>query len=157
MTTKTPSPKGNGKFLGRPTKYDPAVCDEVIALGRQGKSKAQMSAALNIPIATFKAWEQGQPDFRAAMDFAMDLAQAHWEELADNHIKEAPGGVRLNTGLWSRSMSARFPATYSERSKVEVTGKDGGPVEVDHVHDFSKALLDDLLAVRQSDAKSSGS
>lgn len=155
MTTKTPSPKGNGKFLGRPTKYDPAICDTIIELGRQGKSKVQMVAATGIPYATFKAWEQGQPDFQAAMDYAMSLSQAYWEDLGHDHIKEAPGGVRLNTGLWSRSMAARFPRDYRENSKVEVVGKDGGPIEVDHVHDFSQTLLDDLLSMRQADAESS--
>ena len=75
-------------------------------------------------------------------------------EMAHDHMKEAPGGVRLNTGLWSRSMAARFPREYRENSKVEVVGKDGGPIEVDHVHDFSQTLLDDLLSMRQADAES---
>ena len=139
--------------MGRPTKYDPKYCDQVIELGREGKSKMQMSSIMSVPGATFKAWEQGQPDFRAAMEFAMELAQAYWEDLGHDHLREAPGGVKLNAGLWSRSMSARFPATYSERAKVEVTGKDGGPIEMDHVHDFSKALLEDLLSARQADAE----
>lgn len=49
-------------------------------------------------------------------------------------------------------MAARFPEQYRENSKVEVTGKDGGAIEVDVVHDFSQDLLNDLLATRQSDA-----
>lgn len=154
MTTKTPSPKGNGKFLGRPTKYDPAICDTVIELGREGYSRAQMVAKTGIPYATFKAWEQGQPDFRAAMEEARVLALAHWEDLGRTHIVETPGGPKLNTGLWSRSMAARFPAEYRENAKVELTGKDDGPIEVDHVHDFSKSLLDDLLGMRQKGVKS---
>lgn len=154
MTTKTPSPKGNGKFLGRPTKYDPAICDVIIALGKQGKSKVQMVAATDIPLATFKAWEQGQPEFRAAMDYAMELSQAYWEDLGHDHMKEVPGGVKLNTGLWSRSMAARFPRDYRENAKVELVGKNDGPIEVDHVHDFSKGLLDDLLGMRQASAES---
>lgn len=114
----------------------------------------QMVAATGIPGATFKAWEQGQPEFRAAMELAMELAQAYWEELGANHMTEVPGGPRLNTGLWSRSMSARFPRDYRENSKVELVGKNDGPIEVDHVHDFSKTLLDDLLGIRQKDAQS---
>jgi len=52
-------------------------------------------------------------------------------------------------------MAARFPEQYRENSKVEVTGKNDGPIEVDMIHDFSQNLLDDLLATRQADAKSS--
>ena len=40
MTTKTPSK--NGKFLGRPSKYDPAYCDQVVALGKEGLSRWQI-------------------------------------------------------------------------------------------------------------------
>jgi hypothetical protein len=156
MTTKTPSPKGNGKFLGRPTKYDPKYCDIVIELGKKGYSRAQMFAATGVPYATFKAWEHGQPDFQAAMDEAKAHALAFWEDMACNHMVEAPGGVKLNTGLWSRSMAARFPRDYRENAKVEVVGKDDGPIEIDHIHDFSKTLLDDLLGIRQKDAKSKG-
>jgi hypothetical protein len=54
-------------------------------------------------------------------------------------------------------MAARFPEQYRENSKLEVTGKNDGPVQVDVVHDFSQALLDDLLATRQADAKPSKS
>ena len=50
-------------------------------------------------------------------------------------------------------MAARFPEQYRENSKVEVTGKDNGPVQVEHTHDFTGELLNELLAVRQSDAE----
>lgn len=113
-----------------------------------------MAAATGVPLATFKAWEQAHENFRASMEFAMDLAQAYWEDLGHTHMVESPGGPRLNTGLWSRSMAARFPRDYRENSKVELVGKNDGPIEVDHVHDFSKTLLDDLLGVRQKDAQS---
>lgn len=101
------------------------------------------------------AWEGAHEDFRNALEQARLDALAYWEDLAHDHIREAPGGVKLNTGLWSRSMAARFPEQYRENSKVEVTGKNDGPIEVDMIHDFSQSLLDDLLAARQADAKPS--
>lgn len=155
MTTKTPSK--HGKFLGRPSKYDPAYCDEVMELGKEGLSKWQICSRLNFGIHNMDAWVGAHPEFRSAFEQARLDALAYWEELAQNHMIENPGGPRLNTGLWSRSMAARFPAEYRENSKLEVTGKNDGPVQVDVVHDFSNALLDDLLAVRQTDAKSSKS
>jgi transposase len=155
MTTKTPSK--NGKFLGRPSKYDPVYCNQVIELGKEGLSKWQICSRLNIGIHNMNAWIGAHEEFRSAFEQARLDALAFWEDLAQDHIKESPGGVKLNTGLWSRSMAARFPAEYRENSKVEITGKNDGPIEVDHVHDFANSLLDDLLAVRQTDAKSSKS
>jgi len=155
MTTKTPSK--NGKFLGRPTKYDPAYCDQIVALGEEGLSRWQICSRLGIGLHNMIAWEGAHEDFRQALEQSRLDALAYWEDLAHDHIKEAPGGIRLNTGLWSRSMAARFPEQYRENSKLEVTGKNDGPVQVDVVHDFSQALLDDLLAPRPADAKSSKS
>ena len=153
MTTKTPSK--NGKFLGRPSKYDPAYCDQIVALGKEGLSRYQICSRLDIGINNMKAWEGAHEEFRASLEEARLHALAYWEDLAHDHIREAPGGVKLNTGLWSRSMAARFPEQYRENSKVEVTGKNDGPIEVDMIHDFSQSLLDDLLAARQADAKPS--
>lgn len=153
MTTKTPSK--NGKFLGRPSKYDPAYCDQVVALGKEGKSRWQICSRLDIGLHNMNAWEGAHEDFRRSLEEARLHALSYWEDLAHDHMKEVPGGVKLNTGLWSRSMAARFPEQYRENSKVEVTGKNDGPIEVDMVHDFSQSLLDDLLAARQADAKPS--
>lgn len=151
MTTKTPSK--NGKFLGRPTKYDPAYCEQVVELGKQGLSKHQIASELGVTFNNLREWAGAHPDFQAAMDLAVQYSMAHWETLAHTHLIENPGGPRLNTGLWSRSMAARFPEQYRENSKVEVTGKDSGPVQVEHTHDFTGELLNELLAVRQADAE----
>ncbi len=153
MTTKTPSK--NGKFLGRPSKYDPAYCDQVVALGKEGLSRWQICSRLDIGLHNMIAWEGAHEEFRQSLEEARLHALSYWEDLAHDHIREAPGGVKLNTGLWSRSMAARFPEQYRENSKVEVTGKNDGPIEVDMIHDFSQSLLDDLLAARQADAKPS--
>jgi len=75
--------------------------------------------------------------------------------LAENHLIETPGAPKLNTGLWSRSMAARFPNEYRENSKVEVSGNNGGAIQVDVIHDFAQELMSDLLAARQADAESS--
>jgi len=151
MTTKTPSK--NGKFLGRPTKYDPAFCNQIVELSKDGLSRWQICARLNIGYNNMMTWEKAHEDFRCALAEARLIALAYWEDLAIDHIREAPGGIRLNTGLWSRSMAARFPNEYRENSKVEVTGKDDGAIQVDVVHDFAQELMQDLLATRQSDAK----
>jgi len=152
MTTKTSSK--NGKFLGRPSTYNPAYCAQVIELGKQGLSKHQICAQLGFGVHNMYVWETEHEDFCRALEESRNNALKYWEDLALNHIIENPGGPRLNTGLWSRSMAARFPREYRENSKVEVTGKDGGAIEVDVIHDFAKDLMQDLLSARQADAES---
>ena len=152
MTTKTPSK--NGKFLGRPSKYDPAYCDQDVALGKEGLSRWQIASKLNIGWRNLQNWEGAHDDFRAALEEARLYALAYWEDLAQKHMIETPGGPKLNTGLWSRSMSARFPNEYRENSKIEHTGPGGGAIQHDVTLDFSQSLIDDLLNMRQEDAKS---
>lgn len=152
MTTKTLSK--NGKFLGRPSKYDPAYCEQVVELGKLGKSRWAIASELGITPSNLKEWEAVHEDFQTALAIARQDSLAYWEALAENHMIETPGGPKINTGLWSRSMAARFPEQYRENSKMEVTGKNDGPIEVDHMHDFTGHLLTELLAVRQSDAES---
>jgi hypothetical protein len=147
MTSSTP------KKIGRPTKYDPSHCDKVIELGRQGKSVEQISSALGYHYKTLLLWAETHPEFMEAMELAKQYEMTYWEDLASQHIVEVPQGSKLNTGLWSRSMAARFPKKYRENSKVEVTGKDDKPIQVDVIHDFSQSLVEDLLAARQEDDK----
>jgi hypothetical protein len=152
MTTKTETK--NGKFLGRPTRYDSAFCEQVIALGELGKSRTQISAELDIHPRLLAHWEEAHEDFRHALELSRVKSMAHWEMLAATHMIEIPGGPKVNTGLWSRSMAARFPEHYRENSKVEVVGKNDGAIQVDVIHDLSKDLITDLLAIRQEDADS---
>ena len=143
--------------MGRPTTYDPALCDKIEGMGKEGLSRWQIASRLGIAPNNLRNWEGAHDEFRAALEIARLDALDYWESLAQNHMIETPGGPKLNTGLWSRSMAARFPAEYRENSKVEVTGKNDGAIEVDVVHDFAKSLVSDLLAARQADAEAGDS
>jgi anaerobic glycerol-3-phosphate dehydrogenase len=143
--------------VGRPTKYDPALCDKIADMGKEGLSRHQIGSRLGLHPANIGDWEKVHEEFRSALQQAKQHALEYWETLAQNHMIENPGGPRINTGLWSRSMAARFPNEYRENNKVEVVGKNDGAIQVDVVHDFAKDLVADLLAARQSDAESSDS
>jgi len=111
--------------MARPTGYRDEFCEQVIELGRQGKSKAQIAANLDVCRQTLENWATAHPAFLDALTRARDLAQAWWEDKAQIGL-ETPG---FNASLWGRSMAARFPDDYTERQKREITGRDGGPIE----------------------------
>lgn len=143
------------KPVGRPSKYDPSYCDQAIEWGKQGYSREMIAAELDVAWTTLLGWTETNPDFQAALEKAKTLEMAFFEKVALNHMIEKPQGDRLNSALWSRSMAARFPTKYRENSKLEVTGKNDGAVQVDVMHDFAQSLMDDLLASRQNDVKNS--
>src|SRR5690606_23308563 len=48
---------------GRPTKYDPAMCEQVIELGEAGKSKAQIARSLGVTRETIDIWAREHQEF----------------------------------------------------------------------------------------------
>jgi hypothetical protein len=115
---------------GRPTDYDPAFCEQVLAWGAEGKSKAWMAAKLGVVRQTLDNWTEVHPDFLDAMTRARDLAQAWWEDKGQDHIVSLPGQGTLNAGVYSRSMAARFPEDWREKTETALTGANGGPVQI---------------------------
>jgi transposase len=114
--------------VGRPSLYDPSFCDEVVALGRVGKSVEQIAAILNVSLRTMYSWRDAHEEFLHALDDAKTYEQAWWEEQAAAYMVENKESDRLNASLWSRSMAARFPKKYRESTKTEITGADGVPL-----------------------------
>ena len=114
--------------VGRPTLYDPAMCEEVIALGRIGKSIEQICYHLHTPVRTLYEWRDRHEEFSQALEEAKTYEQAWWEDQGQSYMVEEKECAKLNTGLWSRSMAARFPKKYRESTKTEITGADGAPL-----------------------------
>jgi transposase len=113
--------------VGRPTLYDPKYCEEVVTLGRIGKSVEQIASNLNVSLRTMYLWRDTHEEFMHALDDAKTYEQAWWEEQASAYMVENKESDRLNATLWSRSMAARFPKKYRESTKTEITGADGAP------------------------------
>lgn len=129
---------------GRPTDYDPAFCERVIGLGKQGKSRAEIASALDCSRTTLAAWERQHPDFLNALKRANDESLAWWEGKARGGIAQ---GSKFNSALWAKSMSGRFP-NEPYRERVQLTGKDDGPiqhVDLSHLSDEELAHLEGVL------------
>jgi transposase-like protein len=114
--------------VGRPTLYDAKYCEEVIELGKIGKSVEQIASRLGFSLRTMYLWRDQHEDFMHAMEEAKQHELAWWEDQADAYMVETKDGPRLNATLWSRSMAARFPKKYRESVKQEISGVDGAPL-----------------------------
>jgi transposase len=118
---------------GRPPDYKPEYCEKIVELGRQGLSIVEMAAEIGVAhrCTIEKDWPEQYPEFSEAFTRAKLLSQAWWEKTGRVGMIEEPGGVKLNQGIWSRSMAARFPHDWRENSKVENThsAPDGGAIQ----------------------------
>lgn len=114
--------------VGRPSQYDPAFCEQVIELGKIGKSTEAIGAILGVGTATLYRWRDEHEEFREAISLAKDHELHWWEEQAQAYMVENKESDKLNAGIWARSMAARFPKKYRESVKQEITGAEGAPL-----------------------------
>lgn len=112
---------------GRPSLYDPAYCEKVIEWGSKGKSKAWIAAELDVIPQTLDNWADEHPEFLGALTRAVTKSQQWWEDAGQSGLA-TPG---FNSSVWSRSMAARFPNDWREKTetKNEHSGPGGKPIE----------------------------
>jgi len=114
--------------VGRPSLYKPEYCEEVIALGKIGKSVEAIGAILGVGTKTLYNWRDENPEFLHALELAKEFELQWWEDIAQTHMIENKESDKINATIWSRSMAARFPKKYREQVKQEITGADGAPL-----------------------------
>jgi hypothetical protein len=114
--------------VGRPSLYKPEYCEEVIALGKIGKSTEAIGAILGVGTKTLYNWRDENPEFLHALELAKEFELQWWEDIAQTHMIENKESDKINASIWSRSMAARFPKKYRESTKTEITGADGAPL-----------------------------
>ena len=103
---------------GRPSTYDPKYCEEVIELGRLGKSPESIAATIGVPRLTMYSWCEAHPEFSAAIKRAKDLEQLWWEEAGQSALF----ADKFQQLVWSKSMAARFRDKYTEKQQIEHSG-----------------------------------
>ena len=113
---------------GQPTKYRPRFCQRVIELAREGYSVAELAADLDVSIQSLYEWKEPHPAFSEAMTRAGQLSLAWWEKQARENLVSEQGRA-LNATLWSKYLAANHPDPYRETKAIQLTGKDGGPIE----------------------------
>lgn len=108
---------------GRPTDYDPAYCDQVIEMGKIGMSVTEMAATIGIVKSTLTdLWPVAYPEFKVALTHARECAQCWWESMGRVNLIMAPQSGTFQASVWSRSMAARFPADWREKSETTHAG-----------------------------------
>lgn len=116
-STPAPPPSPERRKRGRPSKFKPEMCEQVVELGDEGLSKAQIERALGISEATRLTWEKTHPEFLRAIKQAERLAMAWWEEQGQSGIHE---GKSFNATAFIFQMKNRFPSTYRDKHEVSM-------------------------------------
>lgn len=110
---------------GRPTDYRPEYCDKVIEWGKQGKSKTWIASEIGVTRETLYEWERVHPEFSDAMARAKVFEQRWWEDAGQDGMKLQGFGQ----SIWSRSMAARFPKEWREKTAHVGGDEDDNPIK----------------------------
>jgi DNA-binding XRE family transcriptional regulator len=136
--------------FGRPSKYDPSMLEDMKKVAKDGASKAEMALTIGISRETFNNWEHSNPIFRDAVKECELLSQIWWER----HGRKGMTGENpdFNSTAFIFQVKNRFRGDYMDTSRTEVTGKDGGAlqieakvVDVEDLDDEQLALLEAAL------------
>jgi hypothetical protein len=112
---------------GRPTKYDPAYCEQVIQAGEFGLSLRAFAGQLRVARSTINEWMGEHPEFAEAIEIYKSVVALAWEERQRRAIFEgAPKGAQTLIIFGLKNMAAD---EWRDRREVEHTGADGGPVQ----------------------------
>ena len=105
---------------GRPSKYDTAFCDVVLAAGAEGKTLAGMADALDVDRETINNWRDAHPEFSRAVKRGLEKAQAWWEEQGRIATFGATDGFNATSYIFQ--MKNRFRDEWNDMTKTEHSG-----------------------------------
>lgn len=147
---------------GRPDLLTPEVAQSIARNIALGATRADAARAASVGVSTLMSWLQQARDWHdkpenerptpdAALQARLDLLEA--VEKADGTLLTAMAGVIVRAarnGSWQAAtwmLERRRPDEYGRRDRtaLEVTGKDGGPIDLDvETPDWKQALAERL-------------
>lgn len=101
---------------GRPSKYDPSMCGDVISLMREGASKTEVAAELGINKTTLYEWDKTYPEFSDALKEGEALSEAWWLKMGRKHLQNKD----FNYVGWYMNMKNR----HGWKDKQDITSND---------------------------------
>lgn len=123
--TKKPRAKKGKKEaskLGRPTGYDPSMCGQVIAFGKEGMEVVEMAVKLDVARSSLYKWAEEHPDFSDALARAREASEAFHAE----RIRKQAGlpSKETNLSAYLSYMGRRFK-DWREKQELEHEVGDG--------------------------------
>ena len=111
----------NKNKRGRPTKYKPEMCDQVIKLMGQGASLIEVAAELGVSHETVHDWKRvDSPQYIEAFSDAIKagvrLSHAWWERNGRINLENKD----FSATLWYMNMKNRFG--WRDKHDIDMTG-----------------------------------
>jgi len=114
---------------GRPTKYDPAYCDEVVEFMKDGYSVKAFAGHIGVALSTVYKWADEHPEFSDALKAGQASAAFWWEKTLRHNAETGEGSASAAIfGVKNRSQEE-----WKDRVEQDVTSSDGSMSPIDRV------------------------
>ena len=125
------APKVQSPGPGRPTRYSKEISDALVKAMATGLSLEAAAASIGISARVVFDWQNRHPEFLQAVQEGRQQALLFWERKAIAMAEGATGNAQLvMLALKNRSRAA---SGWHDAQRLEHTGGDGGPVQVQPV------------------------
>ena len=110
---------------GRPTKYKPEMCANIVRLMGKGLSKKASCAELGIVEDTLYEWAKVHPEFSESLKKAEHACAQWWEKKGREATDGKIAGFNAAAFVWMTKNVLK----WSDR--MEHTGEGGGPIKTE--------------------------
>lgn len=125
------APKVQSPGPGRPTRYSKEISDALVKAMATGLSLEAAAASIGISARVVFDWQNRHPEFLQSVQEGRQQALLFWERKAIAMAEGATGNAQLvMLALKNRSRAA---SGWHDAQRLEHTGGDGGPVQVQPV------------------------
>lgn len=107
---------------GRPTKYDPSYCEEVVAFMGKGYSLTAFAGSIGVCYDTVAEWKKVHPEFSAAVK----TGQAARTKCLETTLLAGETGPKVTAHIFALKNAA--PDEWKDKIQQEHTGAGGGPL-----------------------------
>ena len=151
------------KTVGRPTKYTQKLADEIFEQMVGGKHIVEICNQEDMPgRSTVYRWMDDHPEFGTRIARAREGLADHvaWQilDMAKKSTNETAHADRVKLAAWQWHAARLSPKKYSDKLITEVSGPDGGAVQIEtKTIDTSKLSPEELAAFRNLVVKLKGS
>lgn len=120
---------------GRPSGYSESIADEICWALSQGTSLRALCDIDGMPaIRTVFGWLEKHESFRTkyarARENQADVMDAKILEVADECTEETAHSSKVKIGAYQWRATKLAPKKYGERTQLEHTGAEGGPLVI---------------------------
>lgn len=157
------APEPAPKRIGRPPIFTQELADKILDLMVEGKDMQEICKMPGMPSrSTVLRWQNQNPAFDAqcvrAREALAEFELQKLKELADGCTEANVNSTRVKLNHFQWRVMKIAPRVYGDRVQTEITGANGGPLQVQAVTidatklepEHREALKQALLAAKQA-------